>query len=173
MVPLTMDENDWLFDHSIKHAEFCSGGQGSTFLWLGADDNDVERQWEYSHTNNPIPWDGPWRGGNPNGGTVENCLVMLFGSFSRMWNDIACLETYQFCVPCEFKKISTLYLKGPALCNTSPFNIEYILETTLNNKPAFTGFLHSDILWDPDTSSWILKSLKVSFCLSFNSKYKK
>ena len=170
MVPVDEKENQWVFDNSVEDALFCSGYQGSAYLWFGADDNDIERRWEYLYTDEEIPWFGPFRGGNPNGGTVENCLVMLHGKFPSKWNDIACLETYSFCVPCEFNAISTVYLKGRALCNTSPFNIEYLINTKINNKPSFTGYLHSDIYWDPEDSNWVLKSLKVIYTKLFIKK---
>lgn len=85
---------------------------------------------------------------------------MLYGSFAGRWSDMACLETYSFCVPCEFEEFSTMYLKGGILCKTSPFNTEYLLAKDMNGKPSLTGFLHSDIYWNNDTQSWILESRK-------------
>ena len=105
---------------------------------------------------------GRWRGDGPNGGTVENCMVMLHGAFPGRWSDIACLDSYSFCVPCEFEEFSTMYLKGGLLCNTSPFNTEYLLVKDINEKPSLTGFLHSDIFWENNTQSWVLASRKVT-----------
>ncbi|XP_064100869.1 uncharacterized protein LOC135211492 [Macrobrachium nipponense] len=160
LVPQTDDENSLLYESSKDRAQQCSGGQGSSYMWLGANDEVNEGQWVSWATEEPIGWEGPWRGLGPNGGTAENCMVMLAGDFPSMWSDIACLDTYSFCVPCEFKQLTSLHLKGAALCNSSPFNQQYFLDSEKNGRPFFAGFFHSDIYWDPLSGSWTLQSLK-------------
>ena len=150
-----------MYNTSKEYAGFCSGFRGSSYLWLGANDIAKEGIWSYTESGEPISWDGPWRGDGPNGGTEENCLVMLTGDFPGRWSDIACLESYYFCAPCEFNGHVSLYLKGPALCKTSPFNHEYFIEGLRNDKPLIAGTLHSEIYWERNTSSWVLTSLKV------------
>ncbi|KAK7073106.1 hypothetical protein SK128_019624 [Halocaridina rubra] len=149
-----------LYNTSQDRAEYCSGGQGSAYLWLGANDKDIEGQWVYTSNSQPLNWEGPWRGLGPNGGSVENCLVLLTGNFPAAWSDIACLETYSFCVPCEFEKLSMLHLKGPSLCDNSPFNRQYFFGGEKNGRPFLAGLFHSDIYWDPLRESWMLQSLK-------------
>nr|XP_053626189.1 uncharacterized protein LOC128684076 [Cherax quadricarinatus] len=159
LVPANQQENSWVYESTQKVAARCSGGEGASYLWLGAADAAQERLWTYLGTGLPIKWEGPWRGGGPNGGTQENCLVMLYGDFPALWSDIACLESYSFCAPCEFTQLETMYLKGPALCNTSPFNYQYLLGGQLGDgRPSLTGFYHSDIFWENNT--WYLQSLK-------------
>ena len=164
MVPLDNQENMRLYERSQGRATYCSKGQGSSYLWMGATDSRQERLWEYWETNEPVSWEGPWRGSGPNGGTAENCLVMLSGTFPSQWSDIACLDSYEFCVPCEFPQLSTLYLKGPAVCPNSPFNQEYVLGAEKGGRPALHGFFHSDIYWDTGNKSWAIHSLKVNAC---------
>ncbi|ROT78797.1 putative glycine receptor subunit alpha-4 isoform X3 [Penaeus vannamei] len=160
-VPQTDEENAWLYNESKIHDAYCSGGQ-SSYLWLGANDEKVERQWVYWGTGEPIPWESKWRGDGPNGGTVENCLVLLSGTFPGRWSDIACLDTYSFCVPCEFETRTSIYLKGPAMCEGSPFNLQYMLGDSVGGRPALVGFLHTDIFWDQERGSWVMRSLKDS-----------
>lgn len=161
-VPLTQEESDWVYESSKERADYCSGGQGSSFLWLGANDEATERQWVYWASGNPLSFEGKWRGSGPNGGTVENCLVMLSGSFPGRWSDIACLDSYSFCFACEFTSGTTLYLKGPAVCRYSPFNREYTLGEDIDGRPSIIGYLHSDIFWDTNNASWVIQSRKVS-----------
>lgn len=166
-VPLNTLENTQLYDVSVGRAKYCSGGQGSSFLWLGASDESNERVWAYVDSGEPIAWESAWRGSGPNGGTAENCLVMLTGSFPARWSDIACLDSYEFCIPCEFTSLSTLYLKGPALCPNSPFNRKYALGPEEGGRPTLQGFYHSDIYWDTTRGTWTLHSHKVTILSSF------
>ena len=161
-VPLNDLENKWMYDVTKGRAGHCSRYLGTNYLWIGATDNNVEGRWDNWDTNVSLTYQGAWRGGGPNGGKVENCLVMLHGSeFSGLWSDIACLDSYSFCVACEFKAYSTLYLRGGLLCRNSPFNNKYLLYKDINGKIALTGFRHTDIYWINDTSTWILQSRKV------------
>ncbi|XP_076056292.1 uncharacterized protein LOC143034241 [Oratosquilla oratoria] len=159
-VPTTLKENDWLYNSTKEMATACSGGVGASYMWLGADDMDKERTWVYIESREPLRWEGPWRGAGPNGGTAENCLVMLHGDNPGRWSDIACLESYNFCVPCEYEGYSSMYLKGKTLCSTSPFNNEYRLIGVKGNKPMLKGTLHSDIYWSEKDGTWVLSSLK-------------
>ncbi|XP_069977730.1 uncharacterized protein [Penaeus vannamei] len=159
-VPLNEGENTWMYESSKSRSGYCSGGQGSGYLWLGANDVRTENEWVYWTSGQALAWEGPWRGAGPNGGNVENCLVMLTGNFPGLWSDIACLDSYAFCVPCEFDRLSVLYLKGAMLCEGSPINKQYIVSDEKNGRPLLSGFLHSDIFWDPAAGSWVLQSLK-------------
>ena len=161
-VPQTKEENAWLFDTSKHRAHYCSGSVGASYMWLGANDIEEEGVWRYWESNEVLSWESEWRGDGPNGGIVENCLVMLAGTFPARWSDIACLDSYAFCVPCEFEALAVLYLKGPAVCPGSPFNLQYILGENRGGRPSFTGFFHSDIFWDLEKKSWVLQSIKVS-----------
>ncbi|XP_068200691.1 uncharacterized protein [Palaemon carinicauda] len=87
---------------------------------------------------------------------------MLYGDFPSRWSDVSCVDSYSFCVPCEFSRRSTLYLRGPGVCKTSPFNRQYILQGESGGKPALSGYFHSEIVYDSKASSWIMKSLKVA-----------
>lgn len=163
-VPQTEEENTWIYNESKVHDAYCSRGQ-SSYLWLGANDEKQERQWVYLVSGEPLSWESKWRGDGPNGGTVENCLVMLSGTFPGRWSDIACLDTYSFCVPCEFETRTTIYLKGPAMCEGSPFNLKYMLGENVGGRPSLVGFLHSDIYWDEERGAWVMRSLKVGLVL--------
>ncbi|ROT60958.1 putative neuronal pentraxin-2 [Penaeus vannamei] len=166
-VPLTQEESDWVYESSKERADYCSGGQGSSFLWLGANDEATERQWVYWASEKPLSFEGKWRGSGPNGGTVENCLVMLSGSFPGRWSDIACLDSYSFCFACEFTSGTTLYLKGPAVCRYSPFNREYTLGEDIDGRPSIIGYLHSDIFWDTNNASWVIQSRKTPEAVAY------
>nr|XP_045625856.1 uncharacterized protein LOC123775072 [Procambarus clarkii] len=160
-VPVSEDENSWLYRTSQDDGNYCSSGLGSSYLWMGASDQVIEGTWQYLGTNLSVPWQGPWRGGKPNGGLVENCLVMLAAPFAGQWSDIACVDSYQFCVACEFTHPSMLYLKGPALCTASPFNQEYVIGSRQGSRTSLEGYFDSDIFWDLENSTWIIKSLKI------------
>lgn len=160
LVPLNEEENSSLFEATKDKADKCSGGLGASYLWLGATDEDNEGQWVYLSTRQPLSWQGNWRGGGPNGGSQENCMVMLYGEFPGSWSDIACLESYSFCVACVSTSPATIYLKGPVVCSYSPFNRRYSLAPYIGGKPSLKGFYHSDIYFE--NGKWMLKSLKVS-----------
>ncbi|XP_042218730.1 uncharacterized protein LOC121863881 [Homarus americanus] len=160
-VPLSSEENTRVYEASSSMAENCSGGQGASFMWLGAHDQLREGQWITWGSGQRLTWEGPWRGAGPNGGTSENCLVMLSGKYPAHWSDITCLDSYRFCMTCEFSRRSTLHMKGAALCDGSPFNTLYFLNQNASDRPHLAGFLHSVINWNPDTHSWLLTSLKV------------
>ncbi|XP_068220245.1 uncharacterized protein [Palaemon carinicauda] len=159
-VPRNKEENAWLFSTSSYRAQHCSGNVGASYMWMGANDVTEEGVWRYWESNSVLPWQSLWRGDGPNGGSVENCLVMLAGSFPARWSDIACLDSYAFCVPCEFDRLKTLYLKGPAVCPGSPFNLQYILGENRGGRPSLVGFFHSDIFWDSNRKMWTLQSIK-------------
>lgn len=161
-IPINDEENNWLYKSTKDRAGHCSGYLGTNYLWLGAHDNIKEGRWDKWETGRTVEYQGLWRGAGPNGGTVENCMVMLYGAFAGRWSDIACLETYSFCVPCEFERYTTMHLKGALLCSTSYFNSEYLLIHEINGRISLTGYLHSDIIWSNDTASWVLQSKKVS-----------
>lgn len=163
VMPLNNEENVLLYNTTLVKADYCANNIGWSYLWLGATDAEEERVWKYIGTSTPISWEGSWRGGAPNGGIVENCLVMLYGDFAEKWSDIACLDTYYFCLGCEFETRVYLYLKGPAMCPSSPFNYNYILDGERDNRPVIAGIMHSEIYWEERTHSWILHSLKVCF----------
>lgn len=103
-MPQTADENALLYTSSRDKANTCSGNVGESYMWLGANDEGVERQWVYWGSGEHVKWEHRWRGTGPNGGVVENCLVMLHGDNPGYWSDIACLPSYAFCVPCEFEQ---------------------------------------------------------------------
>ncbi|XP_064113366.1 uncharacterized protein LOC135220009 isoform X1 [Macrobrachium nipponense] len=160
-VPKNEEENEWLFNSSKRYAQYCSGEIGASYLWLGAEDQQEEGVWRYLQRNETLPWQGRWRGDRPNGGKMENCLVMVYENPSGAWSDIGCLDSYEFCVPCEFEELKVIYLKGPAICTKSPFNFEYYLGEERGGRPSFIGLSHSDIYWDTEMEAWVLKSLKV------------
>ncbi|XP_045110701.1 uncharacterized protein LOC123504331 [Portunus trituberculatus] len=158
LVPIDGKENSMLFETTKDKADKCSGGLGASYLWLGATDKHEEGEWVFMSTLQPLSWQGPWRGDGPNGGTQENCMVMLYGAFPGRWSDIACLDSYSFCVPCVSPHPVTIYLKGAVVCPYSPFNLHYYLGPYRDGKPTLQGFYHSDIYYQNGT--WYLQSLK-------------
>ncbi|XP_047739550.1 uncharacterized protein LOC108670860, partial [Hyalella azteca] len=78
-IPINDAENTRMFTETVGWAEHCSSYLGSSYLWLGAQDGNVEGRWEHFESNETITYQGRWRGGGPNGGTVENCLAMMYG----------------------------------------------------------------------------------------------
>ncbi|KAK7085491.1 hypothetical protein SK128_028222 [Halocaridina rubra] len=160
-LPSSLAENTWLYEGTVSKAPYCSGGAGPAYMWLGAHDNHQEGQWVFLGSGIPIPWDGLWQGGRANGGPGKNCLVMLYGDFPSRWSDVSCLETNSLCASCEFSKRSTLNLRGPGVCDTSPFNRQYIIQGESGGKPALSGFFHSEIIYDDKAGAWIMRSLKI------------
>jgi hypothetical protein len=153
-----------MFTETVAWAEHCSSYLGSAYLWLGAQDDNVEGRWQHFESNKTITYQGRWRGGGPNGGTVENCLVMMYGpGVNGLWSDFACFDSYKKCMFCEFKNYTTMFLKGPLVCKNSPFNSRYILRRSINNRPSFTGYRHSDIFWNNETQAWTLASKRVGY----------
>ncbi|XP_047737922.1 uncharacterized protein LOC125178375, partial [Hyalella azteca] len=160
-IPINDTENTRMFTETVGWAEHCSSYHGSAYLWLGAHDGNVEGRWEYFESNKTITYQGRWRGGSPNGGTVENCLVMMYGpGINGLWSDFACFDSHKKCMFCEFKNYTTMFLKGPLTCKNSPFNNRFILHRSVNNRPSLTGYRHSDIFWNNETQAWKLASKK-------------
>ncbi|KAK4320578.1 hypothetical protein Pmani_008582 [Petrolisthes manimaculis] len=167
-VPQTPEENALVYSNSKDQAKKCSGNVGESYLWIGANDEVDERQWAYWGSGEKVKWEHRWRGSGPNGGVVENCLVMLHGENNPgYWSDIACLPTYAFCVPCEFEDNQVMHLKGPALCPGSPFNLQYTLGEERDGSPSLMGFFHTDIYWNNTRAAWIMQSLKVETATAF------
>lgn len=160
-VPKTPEENALVHESSKGEAEYCSGKVGNSYLWLGANDFVQERTWKYWGSGETLTWENTWRGTGPNGGTAENCLVMLYGAYPGYWSDIACLDSYAFCVACEFEVPPVFHLKGPAMCEGSPFNVKYLIGEVKDGHPSFRGFFHTDIYWNSTRGVWVMESLKV------------
>lgn len=160
-VPRTAEENTFVYESSKDEAVYCSGKVGASYLWLGANDEAQERTWVYWESGEPISWEHTWRGTKPNGGTAENCMVMMYDTFPGYWSDIACLDSYAFCVPCEFEALPQFHLKGPAMCEDSPFNFKYLIGELQDGQPSLKGFFHTDIYWNSTRGVWIIESLKV------------
>lgn len=63
--------------------------------------------------------------------------------------------------------VQVMYLKGPALCPGSPFNLQYTLGEERDGFPSLVGFFHTDIYWNNTRDAWIMKSLKVIASLEY------
>lgn len=167
-VPRTPEENALVYESSKDVATYCSGEVGASYLWLGVNDEAQERTWAYWSSGEPVTWENTWRGTGPNGGIAENCLVMLHGAYPGYWSDIACLDSYAFCVPCEFEEPPLFHLKGPAMCEESPFNRQYMIGELQNGQPSLRGFFHTDMYWNSTEEVWVMESLKVGTTAMFS-----
>jgi hypothetical protein len=71
----------------------------SARYWSGWSDAVQESNYTSIYTGEPIPADfRPFAAGEPNGGKIENCIVVKRGKNSWNWNDLPCSEpSYTFC----------------------------------------------------------------------------
>lgn len=74
-------------DFLVKHVKEKYSGDGT---WLGGLDTEEEGTWVWSHSGRLFEnVYSSWNVGEPNGGTVENCLH-LNKHVNFLWNDVSC-----------------------------------------------------------------------------------
>ena len=81
-------ENDWL------NSQERSLDSNNVLWWYGGTDRAMEGTWVWAPTMTPISY-FDWDGGEPNGGTDENCLNNE-NRGSPEWNSADCDESYRF-----------------------------------------------------------------------------
>ncbi|XP_052692388.1 uncharacterized protein LOC128170662 [Crassostrea angulata] len=57
--------------------------------WIGLADQENEGTWLWSHSRS-APQNPLWNPGQPNGGTIENCVVLTYNG----WSDLTCSDKY-------------------------------------------------------------------------------
>ena len=58
----------------------------TSHIWIGGSDERVEGNWSYSSSGLPLTY-FHWNGGEPNGGTTENCI---WSHSNGYWIDVSC-----------------------------------------------------------------------------------
>ena len=97
---------------------------GNIIIWVGIVDQFEEGVWQDPSPPNPhLQFDGFWETGQPNGGTLENCVRTYI---DRRWRDQSCDERLvdisklchskrtisSFCAVCEFPTRMNLTMRG-------------------------------------------------------------
>ena len=78
-------ENAWILTRAPK---------GDHVMWLGASDLKVN-QWLWNEDFSPMKYTH-WYKGEPNGGTIANCLNLMGEKYNGRWNDHICDTSLQF-----------------------------------------------------------------------------
>ena len=79
--------------------------------WVGLSDAGSEGTFKYDSNNEHFPFENnkaPWVSYEPNGGSTENCAVML--SWIALWQDVKCNYANRYSI-CEFPSDSTGNMK--------------------------------------------------------------
>lgn len=61
------------------------------YFWIGLTDQETEGVWLWSHSLS-APQNSQWKSGAPDGGTTENCVMLLNGSL----DDFSCDHVIYF-----------------------------------------------------------------------------
>ena len=67
--------------------EKCMHASGNLITWVGVTDEEEEGIWADPITKEPMPFDGFWEAGQPNGGGTVNCARTYI---DRRWTDEYC-----------------------------------------------------------------------------------
>lgn len=120
----------------------------------------------------------PWFYGEPNGDTVENCVVVW--TMRQSWNDLSCDKTaWHFC---HFERSPYFQLRGTrsilpvgplinrfvlfplGLCSNQQFDDRFSWTSQLiEGKRVFNGFTTSRISWNSKIGKWQLQMLSDPF----------
>jgi len=138
--------------------EKCMHASGNIIIWVGIVDQFEEGVWQDPSPPNPhLQFDGFWETGQPNGGTLENCVRTYI---DRRWRDQSCDES--FCAVCEFPTRMNLTMRGLCASDTKLmegfFDTEYFIEGYKNLKPHWRGLGKSHIFYITKKKVWRLES---------------
>ena len=154
--------------------EKCVKAGGSIIIWMGYNDMELEGEysshhvlsqsntesldeWRNPYSQDPITWEGAWKPGQPNGGSLENCIR----TEDRLWADRSCAERY--CALCYFPTQMNLTMRGLCKSETNQmegyFDTIYFIRDFTNGKPEWRGLGKSHIYYESMEQIWKIESL--------------
>ena len=131
---------------------FLSGKFKDGKMWLAVGDKQKEGEWRDYYNNKVVNFTIPWLEFEPNGGTVENCVLMELSNLG--WNDVSCGNPYA-CL-CENDPLPHLKLRG--LCPNSAISSYYQSRNDLGNLAMLklVGLQGTSIDYDKERRKWRL-----------------
>ena len=139
----------------------CSNHKNGPYLWIGAIFQDEERSWKSLRSNMNLNWSGFQDEDLVFNEPGYDCSAMLSGKNIGKWLRVPCYKDYSrynFCTACEFAETPTIKIRGPILCNDSPFDKQFYLKNLENSQLEFVGFHSSSIFGDKANKKWILRT---------------
>ena len=123
-------------------------------IWLAIDDRDAEGAWVDYYNGESVNFSLPWAPGEPDGGTSENCAVLL-SSVGKI-KDYPCDKPFAHACLCQRNPLPQLRLRG--LCSNS--HIKDTLFQPVNNMSDFEKLtllgLRTSVNFDHVEESWVL-----------------
>ena len=124
-------------------------------IWNGWTDETEEGVWADVNENGLFLSDSkfvPWAMGKPNGGRLENCIVV---GGSGLWNDVGC--NGGLCGFCRLNAAPDLQIRG--LCEDTKFDLRFSWTWDfINHRHGFRGFGDSLLSWNDQDDVWQLTS---------------
>ncbi|KAK7074814.1 hypothetical protein SK128_001824 [Halocaridina rubra] len=127
-------------------------------LLLGGTDQAEEGSWLNVDTGNPLTF-AAWGPGEPNSGPHDNCVVLR--NDMPFWGDLDCAARH--CFSCERTPQSHIFLRG--LCKPVEFQIRFLIDGYVNNKPYFRGYYGMAIFY-MGNDSWIFKDTMANLTIA-------
>ena len=113
--------------------------------------------WANPYTKEPMPFDGVWLQGEPNGGRLQNCIRAK----DRVWGDVNCGDS--LCALCHFPNGMNLTMRGLCSSETNQmegyFDTVYFIKGFSNGQPEWRGLGKSKIYYNPKKQIWKVESL--------------
>lgn len=145
-IPDTLENNMVLYNVSLQFTDTCSSNY---HLWLGGTDRSDEGVWRKLSDDTEI--EPLFVVGEPNGGEMENCLLMFL--VSGRWVDTSCINPWQACVPCQSSNDTPLRLRG--LCFETETETFFEVLGYRAKKPYFHGY-HGLMIYSQGGGTWQL-----------------
>ena len=92
-------------------------------VWLPIDDKLNDGEWRDFFDHQKLNYTPPWRNGEPNGGTTENCVRARMRNDVISWSDSTC-ENYHT-GQCVCERAPSLFLELRGLCANSAIDKQY------------------------------------------------
>ncbi|KAK3856566.1 hypothetical protein Pcinc_037124 [Petrolisthes cinctipes] len=139
--------NERLYNTSLQFLDTCTN---TYHLWIGVADEEEEGVWR-KDLDNTIHTDLSFTSGQPDGGTIQNCVYMSV--FTGLWSDEACDLGILSCVPCIQRQHPSLRLRG--LCFRTEAETSFEILGYRNSRPYFHG-MYGYMIYMSSPGSWVL-----------------
>ena len=125
-------------------------------VWLPIDDNQDEGEWRDYYDHQTIDFAPPWKNGEPNGGTTENCVRARMREDVVSWLDKPCGNHRPGACVCG--RVPFLYLELRGLCANSAIDKHYHPWNNFSNsnEMLLVGEKQSSIKYDESRKVWNL-----------------
>nr|XP_045599679.1 uncharacterized protein LOC123758956 [Procambarus clarkii] len=157
-LPTSGEENQRLLDALQGFMDVCAVTNVRK-LWLGASDGTVEGKWRIDGTGDLMIFNRFYPPA-PNGGTVNNCLVMRSDG---AWEDDICDERNKKCAACYYQGSDFLRLRG--LCFDNEHQQRFAVTGYMSGKPMYRGYYNLLIHW-LSNNTWYLTDTKTNITIA-------